>query len=96
MKHIEIQQLGRGAPEPVRYPALTTDPHELLAMELEVYFAQGAIISAVYGMPDTYAVLRKPSLIGGRRNLRIRIVEVGIADDDTQKIPALFDDEVSS
>lgn len=87
MIHIEIAEVGRGASEPVRYPALNTDPLELLAQELEFYFSLGAIISPVYGFPDTYAVLRKPSLIGGRRNLVVRIVEVGITgDEDTSEL----------
>lgn len=86
MKQIEIAELGRGAPKPVMYPALTTDALVLLAQELESYWSQGAIISPVYGEQDSYTILRKPSLLGGRRNLRIRIVEVGIDAEDTAEI----------
>jgi len=90
MQHIQVTEIGRNARELMHYPVLAgRDAHALLAQEIEAYWQDGAIVSPVGGECDSYVVLRKPSLIGGKRVIKVRIVEVGseaYADDDTQEI----------
>jgi len=86
VKHLQVTEIGRCAKELNRYPILPgRDAEEILLQEVEFYWEHDAIITPIVGEPG-YAVLRKPSLIGGRRNLRIRIVEVGVSDMDTVEI----------
>jgi hypothetical protein len=87
MKQIQVTEIGRSARELMRYPVLAgRDAHALLASEIEFYWQEGAIVSPVVGECDSFVVLRKPSLIGGKRVIKVRIVEVGIGDEDTNEI----------
>lgn len=90
MKHIQVTEIGRAAKELNHYAVLPgRDAQALLAQELEHYWELGSIISPVVGECDSFAVLRPKSLIGGKRTIKVRIVEVGLADDDTQRIEAV-------
>lgn len=88
MDFIQVTEIGRCARELNFYPALVSDPVALLALELERYWDDGAIIVPVQGEENSYAVCRKPSLIGGKRTIKIRIVKVD-ADADTQSMEAV-------
>lgn len=87
MNYIQVTEIGRCAKELNCYPILSgRDPLAVLTSELEHYWDRDAIITPVVGECDSYAILRKPSLIGGKRVIKVRLIEVGIADDDTAEI----------
>lgn len=91
MAHVEITEIGRGAPEPFTYPVLEgRDPLVILAMEIEGYLEQRAIISPIHGEVNSFVVWRRNRPFV-RPVIRVRIVDVGIAADQeaTQRMEAV-------
>ncbi len=89
MKRIQVIEIGRSAEELNNYIVLPgRDEHALLAMELEHYWNSEGIIKPVPGEVDSYVILRKPSLIGGKRVIKVRILDIGatVSDEETQEI----------
>lgn len=87
MNYIQVTEIGRCARELNRYPIISgRDPLAVLASELEFYWEHDAIIMPVANECDSYAIMRKPSLIGGKRVIRVRIIDVGFDGDETQEI----------
>ena len=83
MKKIQVSVFGRCAPQPIEYPILDgRDPLFVLACELESYWEQGAVITPVRNVADSYVIRRtdKPHRFPV---LRVRIVDVGIDEQDT-------------
>lgn len=95
MKYIQVIEIGRCAQELNRYPVLEgNNPQMLLAMELESYWnQQETIILPVQGEVDSYAVMRKPSLIGGKQTIKVRVIDVEepIAYEDTREMLPVID-----
>lgn len=94
MRYIEIRQIGRGTPDPLRYPVLPgRDETALIAQELEWYVGHGAVVTPVYGTENAYAVWCDPhAIIGNGAILRIAVVdgEPPVQPDDTQElVPAI-------
>lgn len=85
MKFIQVIEVGRGARELNRYPAIVSDPLLLLALEVEQYWDAGAIVSPVPGEDFSYTILRKPCPVGGKRNIKVRVIDVE-TEADTQEI----------
>ena len=98
MKRIQVIEIGRGARELNNYAVLPgRDAQALLAQELEFHWNRiEEIIKPVPGETDSYVILRKPSLIGGKRTIKVRIVEVGFTEDEaTRELPPFDMSEAS-